>query len=96
MTSTPRTKCFAKYAKSAARFFAFPHDVFCPLVGSKPDKRVTNAGIGCGSVGPAPYWVSCASRNTSESAVRFLAFAHDVFRPLVGSKPQINGMPHLA
>ena len=36
------------------------------------------------------------SRNTSESAARFFAFAHDVFRPLVGSKPQINGMPHLA
>ena len=26
----------------------------------------------------------------------FFEFAHDVFRPLVGSKPQIDGMPHLA
>ena len=32
----------------------------------------------------------------AESTARFLAFAHDIFRPLVGSKPQINGMPHLA
>ena len=35
-------------------------------------------------------------RNTPESAARFFAFAHDIFRPLVGSKPQIDGMPHFA
>ena len=44
----------------------------------------------CGQSDPAVSWITCAS------AARFFAFAHDIFRPLVGSKPQINGMPHLA
>ena len=52
--------------------------------------------IGCGSVGSFAVLGFFRFAKYAESAARFFAFAHDVFRPLVGSKPQINGMPHLA
>ena len=36
---------------------------------------------------PAPYWVFFAFPNTSKSTASFLAFAHNIFPPFVGSKP---------
>ena len=69
----------------------------CPfLVTNRPAQHSAGTVLQLWSVGSCAVLGIFAFPNTSESAASFFAFAHDIFRRLVASKPQINGMPHLA